>query len=155
MDIRKIERQLNGTLLYPFAKKSYHIYSDLVRKIRSVRFSGSIFDQSGYYYVTPSESRTDPFYIWLPDARSIYRQNCITGTLEEPVLSKIADIIEEDTRFWDIGANRGYFSFVCANTVENVVAFEADKKSAEIIKRGKKKTSSITSILFQDMSVKM
>lgn len=139
MDVQKIEKRLNGTPLYPFAEKSYRTYLSAKGYINSIRLTGSVFDQSGFYHVTPSESRIDPFYIWLPDAKSGYRRNCITGTLEEPVLSKIADIVEEDDIFWDIGANRGYFSFACANTVKKVVAFEADETSVEIIKRGKEK----------------
>ena len=139
MDVRKIEKRLNGTPLYPFARKSYLTYLSTKGHINSVRLTGSFFDQSGFYHVIPSESRIDPFYIWLPDAKSGYRRKCIKGTLEEPVLSKIADIIEDDDTFWDIGANRGYFSFACANTVEKVVAFEADERSVEITKRGKKK----------------
>lgn len=134
--MKRFGKLLEGTKFFPLAKRAYKRYEAKKRYLHSFRLSGRLFNQSGYYKVDPSDSRIEPFYIWLPDAKSYYRQKCITGTVEEPVISKIYDLIGEDTTFWDIGANFGYFSFSCANIVEEVRSFEADKDRVEIIQKG-------------------
>jgi precorrin-6B methylase 2 len=117
------------------------LLGDLKNYVRSVLLSGGVFDQSGFYRVAPPYSKIEPFYLWLPDAKTGYRQACIKGTLEPPVMSAIAEAINEDTVFWDVGALRGYFSFACAGVVDQVRCFEANSRNAEIIRKGVRKNS--------------
>ncbi|MCS3628938.1 hypothetical protein GGP53_002817 [Salinibacter ruber] len=112
------------------------LVGDLKNYVRSVLLSRALFDQSGFYRVAPPFSQIKPFYIWLPDAKTGYRQACIKGTLEPPVMSTIAESIDEDTVFWDVGALRGYFSLACAGVVDQVKCFEANGRNAEILRKG-------------------
>lgn len=136
MDVRAYEEKLNGSSLYPFAKSAYLAYRSVARSVRSVTLSGSLVDQSGFYRVNPTDPRIEPYYVWLPTARGAYHQRCIAGEYERPVMSTIADLVDEDTVFWNVGAGHGYHSFAVANRAETVVNFEARDSMVESLDRG-------------------
>ena len=103
--------------------------------VRSVFYSRSITSQDGYYEVTPQYPNAAPFTLWLPDLRSSYRQASYQGNLEPPVGERLlAEVGPEDT-FWDIGANRGYFSFVVADRIDSIVAFDADSAALRALRK--------------------
>lgn len=136
MDVRTVEEKLDGTPLYPVARKTYLGYRALLRTARSLRLSGAVFDQSGFYHVDPDDPRTASFYLWLPTASGSYQQQCIRGVYEKRVMETIADHVTGDTVMWNIGAGQGYHAFPFAETVERVVCFEARESMVESLERG-------------------
>lgn len=136
MNARTVEERLDGTPIYPVARKTYLWYRTLLRTARSFRLSGSVFDQSGFYRVDPDDPRAEPFSLWLPTANGSYQQRCIRGVYEKRVMETIADHVDEDTVMWNIGAGQGYHSFPFAETVERVVCFEARESMVESLERG-------------------
>jgi hypothetical protein len=128
--------RIKGTPIYPLARYGYHYIHSFEVSIKSFIISKSVWDQSGYYKVEPFDEQLSPYYIYVPSLKSSYFQQNIQGQYEKSIISALANHIEPNTEFWNIGAGRGYHSLAFADKACRVVNFEARDKLVNQLERG-------------------
>lgn len=114
-------------------KKLFLFYYILIDWISGRRARLS-FDTTGKYTIKPAVSYFPEFEFYF-DFYSPHVRRRLLGDYETDVVKEMADILNENSNFWEVGAAWGYHSLMVSQIVNQVVSFEPMEERRKLLER--------------------
>lgn len=122
--VRRAGRNFQGLPGYGFFERNY---PKVANAIQNFKIDGST-TLHGFYRINPPGADVEPYKLWITNG-SHHNRLKVLGKYEVPVMKDIADRVDSETVFWEVGAALGYYSVAMAQKADQVVAFDTSEES--------------------------